>query len=263
MKFKELDTKMRVFEEADDYCVLPGMHIVARLDGRSFTRLTKETLSLKRPFDERMRRAMGMTAAHVMDCGFRTIYAYTQSDEISLLLHPEDITYDRKTRKLLSILAGEASSAFTRYLALEMQGDFALTCAFDARLCQLPRVQDVVDYFRWRQADAKRNARNSHVYWMLRSMGHSPKKSDTLAASMNFTEKVEFLLDNGIDVNTLPDWQTHGTGLWWEEFTKEGTDPRTGEKKLAQRKRVTMDALPDGDAYGIFIRDLLTNPVAR
>ena len=42
MKFDELDAKMRVFETAHDHCVLPGIHIVARLDGRSFTRLTKE-----------------------------------------------------------------------------------------------------------------------------------------------------------------------------------------------------------------------------
>ena len=39
MKFDELDEKMRVFETAHDLCVLPGMHIVARVDGRGFTRL--------------------------------------------------------------------------------------------------------------------------------------------------------------------------------------------------------------------------------
>ena len=42
MKFDELDTKMRVFETAHDLCVLPGLFMVARLDGRTFTRLTKE-----------------------------------------------------------------------------------------------------------------------------------------------------------------------------------------------------------------------------
>ena len=42
MKFDELDFRMRVFEMAHDHCVLPGIHIVARIDGRSFTRLTKD-----------------------------------------------------------------------------------------------------------------------------------------------------------------------------------------------------------------------------
>ena len=40
MTFDELDERMRVFETAADYCVLPGIFMVARLDGRSFTRLT-------------------------------------------------------------------------------------------------------------------------------------------------------------------------------------------------------------------------------
>jgi tRNA(His) guanylyltransferase len=34
MNFDELDTKMRVFETAHDFCVLPQMFMVARLDGR-------------------------------------------------------------------------------------------------------------------------------------------------------------------------------------------------------------------------------------
>jgi tRNA(His) 5'-end guanylyltransferase len=42
MKFDDLDRQMRVYETSHDFCVLPGLYIVARLDGRSFTRLTKE-----------------------------------------------------------------------------------------------------------------------------------------------------------------------------------------------------------------------------
>jgi tRNA(His) guanylyltransferase len=38
MKYDDLDKKMRVFETAADLCVLPGMFMVARLDGRSFVR---------------------------------------------------------------------------------------------------------------------------------------------------------------------------------------------------------------------------------
>ena len=35
MKFDELDKRMRVFETANDHCVIPGIYIVARLDGRT------------------------------------------------------------------------------------------------------------------------------------------------------------------------------------------------------------------------------------
>ena len=42
MKFTALDEKMRAFETAHDHKVMPGIYMVARIDGRCFTKLTKE-----------------------------------------------------------------------------------------------------------------------------------------------------------------------------------------------------------------------------
>ena len=58
MKFDDLDLKMRVYETSQDRCVLPSMYIVARIDGRSFTKLTKDIHKFKAPFDERFRDLM-------------------------------------------------------------------------------------------------------------------------------------------------------------------------------------------------------------
>ena len=73
MKFDELDKKMRVYETAHDLCVLPGIYMVARLDGRGFTRLTKEILELEVPFDVKFRDMMLETTKHLMQCGFKII----------------------------------------------------------------------------------------------------------------------------------------------------------------------------------------------
>ena len=86
MKFTDLDKKMRVFETAHDHCVLPGMYMVARIDGRCFSTLTKETLDFEAPYDVRFRDYMVETIKHLMKCGFRVKFAYSQSDEINLLL---------------------------------------------------------------------------------------------------------------------------------------------------------------------------------
>jgi tRNA(His) guanylyltransferase len=109
MKFDDLDARMRVFETGHDLSVLPGLHIVARIDGRGFTRLTRERHPFKAPFDDRFRDLMLETLRRLMDCGFRALYGYTQSDEMSVLLHLEETAFARKERKLLSILASEAS----------------------------------------------------------------------------------------------------------------------------------------------------------
>ena len=66
MKFDELDNRMRLFETVSDQYVLPELHLVARLDGRSFTRLTKEEHSFAAPFDERFRDLMVGTAEHLV-----------------------------------------------------------------------------------------------------------------------------------------------------------------------------------------------------
>jgi tRNA(His) 5'-end guanylyltransferase len=81
MKFDELNRKMRVCEAAHHQCVLPGIHMVARLDGRGFTWVTKETHKFEVPYGSQFRHYMVGSVKHLMDCGFRIIYAYPQSDE--------------------------------------------------------------------------------------------------------------------------------------------------------------------------------------
>ena len=160
MKFDELDKIMRVYETSHDHSVLPNIYMVARIDGRSFTKLTKDKHKFEAPFDIRFRDLMVETTKHLMNCGFKVIYGFSESDEISLLFDLNIDVFKRKLRKYNSILAGEASAKFSLLLQ-----DLA---AFDCRICQLPNKNTVVDYFRWRNEDAHRNALNAHCYWMLR-----------------------------------------------------------------------------------------------
>jgi tRNA(His) 5'-end guanylyltransferase len=250
MTFDELDQRMRVFETAHDHCVLPGLYMVARLDGRSFTRLTKEVHRFEAPFDERMRDLMVQTTLHLMQSGFRVLYGYTQSDEISLLFHPHEETFQRKLRKYISILAGEASAALSLLLA-----DHA---AFDCRISQLPKAEDVVDYFRWRSEDAHRNALNSHCYWLLRKQGQSVAQATSFLSGMSVAAKNELLFQHGLNFNDLPLWQKRGVGLYWESYARPARNPLTGEEVVAQRRRIRVDEeLPMKEAYSRFIGQLL------
>lgn len=246
MNFDVLDTRMRVFEEAHDQLVLPGIFMVARLDGRGFTGLTKERHRFEAPFDERFRDMMIATAEHVMNAGIRSVFGFAQSDEISILLHRDCDAFGRKTRKLNSILAGEASAKFSLLL-----GDVGV---FDCRISQLPTAQNVIDYFRWRQEDAGRNALNAHCYWMLRKEGQSVTGATRTIEGLSVADKNELLFRRGTNYNDLPAWQKRGIGLLWEQFDKLGTNPLTGETTTARRRRVTrvLD-LPRGDEYSALL----------
>lgn len=245
MKFDELDQRMRVFETSHDHRVLPGIYMVARLDGRGFTRLTKEICQFQAPFDPAFRDMMLDTAEKLI-LEFNALYGYTQSDEISLLFPRGCDLFSRKLRKLNSVLAGYASAAFALSL-----GSIA---SMDCRISQLPLKGDVVDYFRWRNEDAHRNALNAHCYWMLRREGQSADAASRQLLGLSVAQKNEFLFQRNINFNDLPTWQKRGAGLYWEWHDKQGVNPVTGEAVIARRRRIKRDLeLPMKDAYGEFI----------
>lgn len=252
MKFDELDEKMRRFETSHDHCVLPRIFMVARIDGRGFTKLTKEVHQFEAPFDERFRDHMIATVQHLMNCGFRVQYGYTQSDEISLLFHQEETLFDRKLRKYDSVLAGEASAAFSLRLG-------AHAC-FDCRISQLPTEQLVVDYFRWRQEDASRNALNAHCYWLLRKEGQPVKAATESLLRLSVSGKNELLFKRNVNFGRLPNWQKRGVGVYWEEYEKDGFNPKTGRSTKAFRQRLKVDLeLPMKDAYEALIHERISS----
>lgn len=250
MRFEDLDTRLRVYETAHDLCVMPEMYIVVRLDGRGFTKKTKETWQLDAPFDNRFHELMVATTKHLMSCGFNVVYGYTQSDEISLLFHPDENTFSRKLRKINSVLAGEASGFFS-----VSHGQLA---SFDARVSQLPNLPLVQQYFRWRQEDAHRNSLNAHCYWALRKQGINANSATNRMAGKALEDKHELLYKHGINYNKLPNWQKRGTGIYYKEVSKTGFNPKTNEPTITSRRELIMDTkLPLDDAYDDFISQLL------
>jgi tRNA(His) 5'-end guanylyltransferase len=250
MNFDDLDAKMRVYEQSLDQVLLPELYLVARLDGNRFTRLTKEICSFEAPFDTRFRDMMIETVKALMTYGFRVIYGYTESDEISLLFHPGEDTFGRKVRKYNSLLAGVASAAFSMQLGQQ--------AIFDCRMVPLPTVERVQDYFLWRQEDAHRNALNAHCYWMLRKEGSSVQAATKALEGKSVAYKNELLFSRGINFNDLPAWQKRGIGVTWRDVEVAGHNPVTGENVTTTRRRLSVDLdLPVRDAYGAMISDLL------
>ncbi len=183
------------------------------------------------------------------------LYAYSESDEISVMLSPRWGLFDRSVEKLVSISAGVASAAFTRAC-----GDAA---HFDSRVWLGTSPSDVVDYFSWRQADAAMCALNGWCYWTLRKAGESSAGVTRRLERTTTSDKNELLFQHGINFNDVPLWQRRGVGLVWETYLKDGFNPVTEQNVQVERRRLRVDrVLPMKDEYRSLIAGIAEAAVA-
>lgn len=247
MDSNEFEAWMRRFEYFHALRLMPDTWVVVRVDGRGFSKLTEKNFD--KPFDIRFRDAITATAQAVFK-EMQGVYAYTESDEISVLFKPNWDLFDRELEKVVSVSAGIASAAFS--LAI---GEAA---HFDSRVWLGINRSLVIDYFRWRQSDAARCALNGWCYWTLRQTGKSVNEATETVLKKSVEFKNELLYDHGVNFNALPSWQRGGIGVYWEEYEKAGYDPVRKETVTAKRRRVKIDLdLPMKDEYSRFIRKLL------
>ena len=83
MKLESLESKLRTYESLNDRYVLPGMWTIVRVDGRNFTRLTKEVMEYEAPYDLRFRDAMVAAASHLMQAGTKSTLAYSERRDLT------------------------------------------------------------------------------------------------------------------------------------------------------------------------------------
>lgn len=245
------EASQREREWFHDLRIPAGMWAIIRVDGRSFTKLTAD---LEKPFDERFSGVMCATAEQLLsDLG--GVYAYTESDEISVVLPPSWDLFGRSVEKTVSLSAGIASVAFS-FGGFGVQG--LGVGHFDSRVWIGASEHDVIDYMSWRQADAARCALNGWCYWTLRRDNYSARSATSKLAGVKADVKHQLLHDYGINFNDLPLWQRRGVGLWLEDYEKVGHNPVTSEDVTVTRRRVRVEReLPMKDEYRALVSKLL------
>ena len=129
---------------------------------------------------------------------------------------------------------------------------------FDCRISQLPNTNLVVDYFRWRNEDAARNAMSAYCYWTYRKQGLDQKAATNRIFGLSVGQMNEFLFQQGINFNDLPNWQKRGIGLSWESYDLETKNRQTGDNVTVCRQRIKRHFdLPMKDEYSRYLTNLL------
>jgi len=137
---------------------LPMVPVVARLDGKNFSKFTK---GLQKPFDEGFSELMvRVTKALVAET--HAVVGYTQSDEISLIYLNEapksEIWMAGRVFKMTSLLASLATSYFNADIPKLVSSKTGVLAMFDCRVFQVPNKQEAINTLIWREADGVRNS---------------------------------------------------------------------------------------------------------
>lgn len=224
-----LAERMKEYEQASKTYLPRRLPVIIRIDGNAFHTFTK---GLKKPFDDLVLDSMvGATKAcckHIPGCKL----AYTQSDEISLLVvNYENLDtaawFDNAVQKLVSVSASIATMAFNKTFkddAIAWLDNYAEAwntgpadekyaeriigkmdaALFDARAFVLPQ-EEVANYFIWRQQDAIRNSIQAVA------QAHFSQKQ---LSGKNCSEVKDMLqAEKGVDWDALPTHQKLGSAV--------------------------------------------------
>ncbi len=186
----KIGERFKNYEAAYGMQLSPRFPIIIRTDGRAFHTFAKKA-HLERPFSQPFSEAMEKTALALCQ-ETHAVIAYTQSDEISLLLlndkkYETQPWFNNKLNKMVAITASIASVTFSLEMSKILNQE--VREIFDSRAFIIPN-HEIANYFIWRQLDAIRNAKNTWSEFTLGAkMGRGTARKQLHGLSAN--EQVE------------------------------------------------------------------------
>ena len=205
-----LGDRMKKYEECLDIKLNPCMQYMIRLDGKGFSKMIKKW-KCEKPFDERFNKAMNYAARKLFDIIPNTKLVWHGSDEISIWFsfpNVEDMYYDGRIQKLVSLTASHASVYFNKKLQELFNNTNLPFGIFDARIMQFPTEAEVWNCFQFRQRDLIRNSISGYAQFYFSHKEINSKNSD---------QKIEMMKEfKGFDWNELREelnWSKYGTFL--------------------------------------------------
>ena len=168
----ELGERMKdQYEHRTRFSLPRRTYTIIRLDGAHFHTYTK---GLNKPFDDGLIADMDAAIIAMLPEIQGVQFAYTQSDEISLVLTDfatpnTDAWFDGNLQKMCSVAASIITAEFNKrswirgvrslaYLELNYEKYFESTAYFDSRVFTIPDRTEVMNYLIWRNQDCARNS---------------------------------------------------------------------------------------------------------
>jgi len=211
-----------------DRRAMKGVPLVARVDGRSFSKFTR---GMARPFDSDFADLMVEVARYLVEQTHARV-ALVQSDEITIVLDPfspkkgeengkardggfgdTEFMFDGRFQKLNSVLAGLATARFVKdAVRLWPERCEKQLPVFDCRVFEVPNREEAAWACAWREADATKNA----VSMACRAY-YGPKEM----LGKSSAEMQEMLFQKGVNFNDYPARFRRGSYVQRKTILKE------------------------------------------
>ena len=222
------------YENRCRYYLPRRTYTIMRIDGKAFHTWTR---GLKRPYDEAFQALMDTTTKLFCSKVQGAVCAYTQSDEVSILLvdfDPEgkklttSSWFDGNVQKLCSVGAATFTAIFNDQVEDFIKDTDQLLrergpAVFDTRVFTIPDPVEVYNYFVWRQNDATRNSIQSAAYSFY---------SDKECHGKNCSELQEMIFQKGQNWNDYPVRFKRGGFIYYDKTATVGNavNKKTGEE---------------------------------
>ena len=206
MYFKNLKEKCEYYRSLTDYKLMPNSYVLAMVDGHCFSKLIKNKFD--KPFDDLFIKMMNETAKYLCEQVQGVKFAYTQSDEISLLITDfetptTDSYFSFRLCKMQSLIAAMATAKFNQMyakLANDYKG-FGLkkfdmkeypTCTFDCKVWTVPNANDAYAWFLYRQTDCIKNSKAQTAQAYLSHKELVGLTADEMIAKLKNEENIDW-----------------------------------------------------------------------
>jgi tRNA(His) guanylyltransferase len=171
--------------------------LIVRADGRGFKKILED---FKKPYDLNFAQTIADATAKIFeDSGLAPAFAYTFSDEISLVFI--NLPFSGRVEKMDSLVAGSISGIMSLSLKRAV--------SFDCRAIPVCKAE-IQEYLEERQEEAWRNHVFSYGFYSLVENGLTNTKAMEQLRGYKEQEIHELVFKNGVNLAKTPAWERRG-----------------------------------------------------
>ena len=219
-----LGDRIKDYENITRYSLPRRTYTILRLDGKAFHSYTK---ALKKPFDSELREDITSSVSLLLKEMGGAKFAYCQSDEISILMTDVEnissqVWFNGNIQKIASVSSSILTAQFNARRIIRQNIQYSSETKeiklanFDCRVFSIPDRIEVMNYFRWRNQDCRRNSISMVAYSLFSHKSLQGKSSKDKISMIE--EKISKPYNEAFS-----DSEKYGT-LVFRDSLKEGWD---------------------------------------